>query len=231
MSSKIGGRPWPIETRLALWFGVAACVLAGAVAGVNYWLLETQRAQDADEWLAETAEYLHKNPDKTTVRDLGWGDDDLMIRVIDPDGQVRFESTAMDHLLPTDTFPEPSAAGTDWSGDGKRYRLLSCRIDGWTYQLATDQPHDRDLFARYRQNLLFAVVPTVALGLVGGYVLARRGLRPLREVTAAVQVVSPGRLGRGVRLGLAIVQRVVALHGGGGWSRWRASQVKEQPSD
>src|SRR5262249_13045354 len=51
------------------------------------------------------------------------------------------------------------------------------------------------LFARYRQNLLFAVVPTVALGLVGGYVLARRGLRPLREVTAAVRVVSPGRLG------------------------------------
>jgi two-component system heavy metal sensor histidine kinase CusS len=195
MSSKIGGRPWPIETRLALWFGVAACALAGAVAGANYWLLETQRAQDADGWLAGTAEYLHSKPDKTAARDLGWSDEDLMIRVIGPDGQVRFESPSMDRLLPPDIFPEPSAVGTDWLGDGNRYRLLSYRTDGWTYQLATNQPHDRDLFARYRQNLLFAVVPTVALGLVGGYVLARRGLRPLREVTAAVQVVSPGRLG------------------------------------
>jgi two-component system heavy metal sensor histidine kinase CusS len=195
MYSKIGSRPWRIETRLTLWFGVAACALAGAVAGANYWLLETQRTQDADEWMAGTAQSLHKKPDKTTVGDLGWGDDDLMIRVIGPDGQVRFESPAMDRLLAPDTFPEPSAVGTDWSGDGKWYRLLSYRIDGWTYQLASDQTHDQDLFARYRQNLLFAIVPTVALGLVGGYVLARRGLRPLREVTAAVRVVSPSRLG------------------------------------
>src|SRR5262245_49628102 len=115
MYSKIGGRPWRIETRLALWFGVAACALAGAVAGANYWLLETQRTQDNDEWLANTAEYVHKKPDTTSVRDMGWGDDDL-IRVIGPDGQVRFESPAMDRLLPTDAFPEPSAVGTDWSG-------------------------------------------------------------------------------------------------------------------
>jgi signal transduction histidine kinase len=101
----------------------------------------------------------------------------------------------MDRLLPTGAFSEPWAVATDWSGDGKRYRLLSYRIDGWTYQLATDQRHDQCLFARYRQNLLSAIVPTVALGLVGGYVLARRGLRPLREATAAVRVVSPSRLG------------------------------------
>jgi len=168
-------------------------VLAGAVAGVNYWLLETQRAQEADEWLATGAEYLHAERDCAPATYSEWGDEPF--RVIGPDQRVRYESPPMIALASADAFPEPAAVGTDRSVGGKRYRLFSARIDGWTYQLALDQTANVNLFARHRRNLLLAITPTVIVGLLGGYLLTWRGLRPLREMAATVRGIAPGRLG------------------------------------
>ena len=98
-------------------------------------------------------------------------------------------------LGPADAFPEPAPVGTDRSVGDRRYRLLSSRIDGWTYQVASDQTTNVQLLARHRRNLLLAAVPTVAVGLLGGYVLTWRGFRPLRAMTRAVRDIAPDRLG------------------------------------
>jgi two-component system heavy metal sensor histidine kinase CusS len=98
-------------------------------------------------------------------------------------------------LASADVFPEPATVGTDRSVGGKRYRLFSSRIDGWTYQIAYDQTADVSLFARHRHNLLLTITPTVIVGLLGGYLLTWRGLRPLREIATTVRVIAPGHLG------------------------------------
>jgi two-component system heavy metal sensor histidine kinase CusS len=181
---------------LTLWFGVAACALAGAVAGVNYWLLETQRGQDMDEWLAEGACWLRDEHQRGSDAYSDWADwPEWPVRVIGPDGGVQYESPSMAGLASADAFPEPAPVGTDRTIAGKRYRLFSSRMDGWTYQLASDQTTNIHLFARYRRNLLLAVLPTVVVGLLGGYLLAWWGFRPIRVMTRAVQAIAPGRLG------------------------------------
>jgi two-component system heavy metal sensor histidine kinase CusS len=193
MSSKIGARGWSIRVRLTLWFGAAACLLAGAVAGTNYWLLETQRGQDIDEWLVEDVRYLHDKRHGISAAYSDWADEP--VRVIGPDGRVRYESPPMAGLAPAETFPKPAPVGTDFLVAGKLYRLFSSEIDGWTYQLAVDETTNLQLFARHRRNLLLAVIPTVVVGLLGGYLLAWWGFHPFREMTRTVQDITPGRLG------------------------------------
>jgi two-component system heavy metal sensor histidine kinase CusS len=178
---------------LTLWFGAAACALAGAVAGANYWLLEAYRDRETDEGLAAWAEYLHKarGGNRDSYSDSG----DYPVRVIGPDQRARYESPTMAGLAAANTFPEPATVGTDRRVDGKRYRLFSSRIDGWTYQLAYDRTANVNLFAQHRRNLLLAMIPTVIVGLLGGYVLTWQGFRPLREMTRTVRSIAPGHLG------------------------------------
>src|SRR5262249_53672153 len=111
------------------------------------------------------------------------------------DQRTRYESPAMAGLVAANAFPEPATVGSDRAVGGKRYRLFCSRIDGWTYQLAYDQTANVNLFARHRRNLLLAIIPTVVVGLLGGYVLTWRGFRPLREMTRTVRGIAPGRLG------------------------------------
>jgi two-component system heavy metal sensor histidine kinase CusS len=177
---------------LTLWFGAAACALAGVVAGANYWLLETHRYRETDDWLAEWAEILHK----ARGRPHAYADSaDDPVRVIGPDQRVRFESPAMAGFPAADFFPEPAGAGTDRSVGGRGYRLFSSRIDGWTYQLAYDQTANFNLLAQHRRNLLLAIIPTVVVGLLGGYALTWRGFRSLQEMTRTVRGIAPGHLG------------------------------------
>jgi two-component system heavy metal sensor histidine kinase CusS len=191
MSSKTGAKGWPIRLQLTLWFGAAACALAGAVAGANYWLLEAHLNRETDEGLAAWAEYLHEVRDRP---DAYSDASDYPVRVIGPDQRVRHESPTMAGLA-ADAFPEPVAVGADRTVGGKHYRLFSSRIDGWTYQLADDRTANVNLFADHRRNLLLAIIPTVIVALLGGYVLAWRGLRPLREIATTVRGVAPGHLG------------------------------------
>jgi two-component system heavy metal sensor histidine kinase CusS len=117
----------------------------------------------------------------------------------------------MTALASADAFPEPAAVGTDRSVREKRYRLFSSRIDGWIYQLAYDQTASVNLFAQHRRNLLLAILPTVFVGLLGGYVLTWRGFRPLREMTRTVRGIAPGHLGERISVtALPAELRVVA---------------------
>jgi two-component system heavy metal sensor histidine kinase CusS len=198
MSSKTGAKGWSIRVRLTLWFGAAACALAGVVAGANYWFLEAHRDREADEGLAEWAADIHKVRDRNP--DAYSGSGEYPLRVIGPDQRVRYESPAM-AAFAVSAFPEPTptgvdgTVGTDCTVGGRSYRLVSCRIEGWTYQFAYDRTANVNLFAQHRRNLLLAVTPTVVLALLGGYVLTWRGLRPLREVATTVRGVAPGHLG------------------------------------
>jgi two-component system heavy metal sensor histidine kinase CusS len=193
MSSKTGVKGWSIRVWLTLWFGAGACALAGAVAVANYWLLETHRYWETDEGLAAWAEYLHKARDSSPH---SYSDSaDYPVRVIGPDQPLWYESPTMAGLADASTFPEPATVGTNRTVGGKRYRLFSSRIDGWTYQLAYEQTANVNLFARHRRNLLLAIIPTVIVGLLGGYVLTWRGLRPLRAMTRTVQGIAPSHLG------------------------------------
>jgi two-component system heavy metal sensor histidine kinase CusS len=193
MSSKTAARRWSIRARLTLCFGAAACALAGTVAATNYWLLAAQRDQDTDEWLTDAAAHLHAEQEKGWSAGSDWTEEPF--RAIGPDRRIRYESSSICAIALADAFPEPGPVGICRSVGDKRYRLICTRIDGWTYQLASDQTADSHLFARYRRNLLLAVVPTVLAGLSGGYLLTWWGFRPLREMTEAVRGIAPSRIG------------------------------------
>jgi two-component system heavy metal sensor histidine kinase CusS len=167
------------------------------VVAAIYLALTAQKDAEVDSWLGEEAHYLHDYRAKVLADPDEWTC--TPVRVIDADGKVQVESAQLARAFPPEAFPPPEAHGEDRrAADGRPYRLLARRIDGWTYQFAQDRTPEQVVLAGLRWSVVWVVVPTLAVSLAGGYWLARRGIRPVRAIAAAARRVSPAQLNRRV---------------------------------
>jgi len=206
-----------IATRLTLLFAgstFAVLVLSGAVL---YWsLARSLRSEDA-RILRENAtvleETLRRYGDRpATLRDEivvepstrrlepfyarlleggtpGAGDHDVI------------ETPGMGDLLPPERFTPSSATDpVAWrSPDGHTLLLYTHDIPGRPrrrIQVALDVTHDAVLLARYRWVLLAVLLLATLAASVAGSRIARRGLRPLDRITAAMREITATRLDR-----------------------------------
>src|SRR5581483_4012939 len=116
-------------------------------------------------------------------------------------------------LLPPAAFPPPAAADAEPAGEveyraaGRPFRLVAARAAAgpsggptFTIQAALDQSSEEELLAEYRRNLALALGLALVACALGGYRIARRGVRPLREITAAAGRVRPTTLNERIAL-------------------------------
>uniref|UniRef100_A0A7C4PMT6 histidine kinase n=1 Tax=Anaerolinea thermolimosa TaxID=229919 RepID=A0A7C4PMT6_9CHLR len=67
--------------------------------------------------------------------------------------------------------------------------------DGNFLQVGKEVLHREDVLARFRQVFVGVIIPAVAIGLIGGYFLTFRALRPLRNLTQTVQsILATGKM-------------------------------------
>jgi two-component system heavy metal sensor histidine kinase CusS len=190
MSSKTAASRWSLAARLTLWYAASASALTGLVVATIYLALVAYQDSEIDAELTGEACYLHDHRGKA-LTEYSW----TPVRVIDADGRVQFDSPQIAEAFPPEVFPPPEGGGTNRPGaDGRAYRLLARRLDGWTYQLAHDRTPEQSLLIRFRGYLPWALVPTLAVSLAGGYWLARRGIRPVLAIAATARGVSPSQL-------------------------------------
>jgi two-component system heavy metal sensor histidine kinase CusS len=196
---------------MTAWYAGSAFTLVLFVAAVLYWALVTSLARNKDLFLADQVHilrgFLRDRPEDTTElkREVEWEpslrrNTGMFVRICNQDGQPIAETPGMGQLLSVDVFPPPADTDSEPGqsrvclAKGSSFQLVSARAKlgpsgnpVYTFQVAIDRTKDESLLAEYRRYLwLILGIAFIGCGL-GGYLLARRGIRPVREITGTAR--------------------------------------------
>jgi two-component system heavy metal sensor histidine kinase CusS len=200
---------WSLTARLAALFALALSAVLFAVTGLQYRELRRQ-IHEADEaelgrsiaFQRDIVKGLARNKlpghfEHEWIEHMGRGDR-LFLRVLTPQGSVFAQSPGMP---PRGEF---TAAG------GKTYHLLDSPNgtlllttspvevapgERWTLEGALDVTSSGKILSEYWTRLCLLLVVAVAVASVLGWLVARRGLAPLRRIAASMERIRAERLG------------------------------------
>lgn len=220
-SKKASSRSWSLATRLTTWYTVASLLLAVFTMGSLYWWLAAFLTDREDRVLIERVQVLRailRDRPKSILelrqevelnspthrRD----DVQVYVRLLDEHGQPSLATEGMDALLPPGVFTpvvpadsQPSRITNIRSHEGGSFRALAARaaVGGsgektWVIQAARDREHHKLLLANYRRGLLMMLAITVIACPLVAYCIARRGLRPVREISETARHIRSATL-------------------------------------
>lgn len=129
----------------------------------------------------------------------------FLLRVLDARRHVLVETPGMDALLPDAAFPwiapGQSEARAEIERHHRRFLLLSAAIPGasepgspWRLQAAFDMSFVQRLLAGYLRQMLTVLAGGALLAAMIGAWIARRGLRPIADITRATERIGAERL-------------------------------------
>src|SRR5438477_7884659 len=212
MSSKTGPdapRAWSLAARLTAWYAGSAFLLVLSATGFLYWALALNLDREDDEFLTEKVRAMRTLLDGRLAGDdlrreleaVAAGPDSarILVRVDARDGGIALETPGMAHALPGDAFL-PSDGPMEWRADyrspaGRSFRLLAVREGSARIEAAMDRTAEVELLAEYRKHLWVVLVAALIVCSIAGYWIARRGIRPLHDVTATARRIRPSNLG------------------------------------
>lgn len=209
----IDPRRWSIATRLTLFLTIAMGVILAAVA----WLMDDQlehQLHEKDE--VELAHALDIQKDVVRLMQTAPGQDawarvwvehmqpkaDVSVRILDADGKLVTQSPRMS--VPPEAFVKP--AGTRryflWKpahARDARYLLTVATVQvddkaSWTIQAAEDLGERHELLERFHKRLQVVILGASLVALLVGAFLVRRGLSPLRAMSARINAIGVDRL-------------------------------------
>lgn len=201
-------RRWSIATRLTLFLTVAMGAILLAVA----WLMDDQlehQLHEKDE--IELAHAIEIQKDIVGLIRSAPGQDawarvwvdhmqpkaDVTVRILDADGKLVTQSPRM--TVPPEAFVKPIGARRffRWKpahADDTRYLLTVASAIGdkgaWTIQAAEDLTEGHELLERFHQRLQVVMLGAGFVALLLGAFLVRRGLAPLRAMSAQLDAIS-----------------------------------------
>lgn len=199
-----------LALRLTVWYAATTFLLVTLVALVQYRRLAADLSGEDDQLVRETMAAVLLAGVPPTSRDVGIPGDNPIVRGLDVACHVIFGNG------PTGSLPncgapvdEPRAVRLrDWYGaGGQHWRIASTSVAGLpnapqarTVEVLLNRWTDEQVLAGYRRELglLLPVILLLSAGI--GFVVARRGLAPVRTLAEAVDHVSVSSLDRPVRL-------------------------------
>jgi two-component system heavy metal sensor histidine kinase CusS len=224
-STTTGDRPWSLAARLTAWYAGSAFALVLATSGFLYWAmvrgLDREDVETLRDPIVALRAVLRGGPaDVAKVRrEVEWvwairPVSQLHVRLLDAAGTTVGETPGMTGLLPPAVFPPPVAVDAEPGfevetvADGRPFRLTAANATAgptgdavFVIQAALDRSPEEDLLAEFRRYLGLALAVALVGCAAGGYWIARRGVRPLADITAAAGRVRPTTLNE--RIGVA----------------------------
>jgi two-component system heavy metal sensor histidine kinase CusS len=223
MSWKTGPKPprhtLSLATSLTLWYALSAFALVFVATGYLYFALSRNYDREDDQFLTSRVRAVELaiesgGLDKLALgraigtEDAGVESGQIMIRVIDALGAVVAESPGMSHALPIDKLPPMTKSSspesrTEYESESKRsYRLLVVNnwSGGYSIQAAMDRTHDAELLEEYRRHLSYILGISLIICAVGGYFIARHGMRPVEEVAKMAERIHSTNLDQRLEL-------------------------------
>lgn len=211
-------RPQSITLRLALFFSSASTVV---LLAIGYWIgamVETHfEEQDLHEFEGKLTLIRHVLSKAQSPGDLAVaaqrieealvGHHGLAVAVDTGDRRTLFatpDAALLAPLLEAQATPAPAGPSRPvvWSWEGRAYRGLLATVPTGMPQgtpvsvaLALDIGHHLEFLASFRKRLWLAVVGCILLTALLGWVAARRGLAPVRDMAGIAHGISASRLG------------------------------------
>ncbi len=223
MSSKTAadpsaGPPWSLAARLTAWYAGSAFALVLLTSGFLYWALAQNLDREDDQALREQVRALQAvlrgGPGEPAAvrREAAWvwaahPSSQVYVRILDTAGETVVEAPGMAALLPPAVFAPPVETGGSpravsvRAADGRPFWVLAARAAAgpagvpYIVQAALDESQEVELLAEYRRNLALALGTALVACTLGGYAIARRGVRPVRAITATARRIRPTNLG------------------------------------
>lgn len=210
-------RRWSIQTRLSVLYTLSAFGMLLLATVFLQWALAGNLVKEDSQFLAEKVQILRTllrdHPDDAAAlkQEVQWEagtarSTQYYVRVQDAQGHTLLETPNMSGQIRASFPAPPSASGdtgptTEWrSPEGRSYRLMAARAaiassDGpRILQMALDISHDDALIADYRRKMVVVLLAGILFSAAAGLVTARKGLRPLDEITAAARRVTATQL-------------------------------------
>jgi two-component system, OmpR family, heavy metal sensor histidine kinase CusS len=212
-----------ITGRLALLYTLSAFAILVIATGFLYWAFSNNLKQEDKQFLAEKINVqraiMKERPEEDRAEDerdleqeVKWERSAPQFtryysRVLDEKGKTVSETDDMGDIIPASSFTSPVGPnGTPeeavkWRRHGKTYLLM----EAWAklgntsgkkrlLQIALDVSREEKLLADYRQKLIVVIVLGVLFSAGAGMAIARRGMRPLEEITKTVERVTASQL-------------------------------------
>lgn len=211
-------RPKSITFRLTLFFSTASTAVLLVVGTLIGGLVERHfEEQDLTELNGKLELVRHAFAKARSESDLAEvpqnlsdalvGHPALSVAVIGPDHRLLF--TSPDAIFAADLLESEPLKDTSkranlitWEKDGQAYRGFTAKavtgVAGYppaTVALAINIEHHRMFMAAFRNNLWLAITAGIVLTILLGWIAARRGLAPVREMADIAKGVSASHLG------------------------------------
>jgi two-component system heavy metal sensor histidine kinase CusS len=214
-------RTWPIVRRLTILYAVSACALLAISAGFLDWVLISDMQKDDNQFLAaelqsfrtllkqrpDSAEAWREEIERETLSSIP-GYARYYVRILDESHRTLVETPGMREVVPSSMFPAPLQAydaygsGINAIGrDGRSLLLVGQWVEIYQpttrkllVQVALDKSHEDAVVRDYRRKVLMVLLFGVLLSTGSGFLVARTGLRPLKEITTAFQGITSDRL-------------------------------------
>jgi two-component system, OmpR family, sensor histidine kinase MprB len=197
-------RALPLQRRVAYLTTVAVALAVAVTSVAGYMTLRISLYNALDEELVEIASSLAAVPVAQDIRTLG-GLTERALRVgnvsvaaIRTDGEIFYVPDERDHLvvgaeeLAVARLQSGYSARSGVMTDGEEYRIVAVPItDLGNYALVLGrplEPTNEILSSLWLVLIIFGVAGVIVAAVVGAYV-ARSSLRPVRELSAAVEQI------------------------------------------
>lgn len=214
-SSFLHGRSWSIVVRLSLSYGVLTLVLLSVSSASLYWTLSHELTRDDIKLLDDQVRALRKviGGISHLTPDVGREENWTEWALIDPRFQTRIldaGSGAVVAVSPAMQIPPEAFLSTlgvvsrtlSWvTVSDERFVLLSAYVPSADkarpvaiVQLALDKSEDDRLLQHYRERLFVVLLLGSFAGSALGATLARRSLRPLKQMSEVASRVTASHL-------------------------------------
>ena len=209
---------WSIVARLTTLYTLSAFAMLVLAAGFLHWTLVVNFHREDGQFLADKVHLLRTILSQNTAEtdslkeEVEWETAALHFakyyaRVLDQRGHTLIETPGMSNVLsaaefsaPSDATPLEAQVVSRKLAHDQKFLLLSATagLGGGNgqrqIQVALDVSPEEAFLQRYRRDLAWAVLFGVLFLAVAGAFVARRGMRPLAELTRATDRISASQL-------------------------------------
>src|SRR5437016_11323333 len=210
---------WSMATQLTFLYTLSALLILSLALAFVYWKISGDFHEQEDSALVDEITTIRnliaEHPDDDSVLRAEVEEESAVrpfaryyARITEESGAFVMETFGITNLIPLASFPQPLKAsdslrrGRAWkTADGRTYLCQAARARlGHTkqkvriIQLALEVSQQEDKLKEYRQRLFKVLLFGVLGSGVVGFLIARRGLRPLHAITEATQRITATQL-------------------------------------